>query len=137
MIRYVVGFLFNKDKSKVVLIEKNRPEWQKGYSNGVGGKIEEGETPEMAMVREFEEEAGLKIETWTSFCEIKDVNENYVVHFFYAIHEPIDDVESKTDEKLKIVNVYDLYFEQVIENLRWLIPMCLDRHHGYSTTFSI
>jgi 8-oxo-dGTP pyrophosphatase MutT (NUDIX family) len=89
------------------------------------------------MVREFEEEAGLKIETWKSFCEIKDVNENYIVYFFYDVHDSINDVDSKTDEKLKIINVHNLYFEQVIENLRWLIPMCLDKHHGYSTTFSV
>jgi 8-oxo-dGTP diphosphatase len=45
MIKYVVGFLFNEGKTKVVLIKKNRPDWQKGYFNGVGGKIEGDETP--------------------------------------------------------------------------------------------
>lgn len=35
--RYVVGFCFNSDLSQIILIEKNKPEWQKGYLNGVGG----------------------------------------------------------------------------------------------------
>lgn len=36
---YVCGFLMSYDMDKVVLIKKNRPDWQKGKWNGVGGKI--------------------------------------------------------------------------------------------------
>ncbi len=39
MERYVVGFCFNGDMSKVVLIQKNRPAWQVGKLNGVGGMV--------------------------------------------------------------------------------------------------
>ena len=38
----------------VVLTHKNRPAWQAGKLNGVGGKIELLESPVAAMVREFE-----------------------------------------------------------------------------------
>ena len=61
-IYYVVGFLFNPDMTEVVLIKKNRPDWQKGLLNGVGGKIESGEDPITAMIREFKEETGIKLE---------------------------------------------------------------------------
>ena len=54
--RYVLGFVFSLDASRVLLIWKNRPEWQKGKLNGIGGKIEEGELPIDAMKREFSEE---------------------------------------------------------------------------------
>jgi 8-oxo-dGTP pyrophosphatase MutT (NUDIX family) len=54
--RYVVGFLFSEDESRVLLVWKNRPAWQDGKLNGVGGKIEAGETPLQAMEREFKEE---------------------------------------------------------------------------------
>lgn len=54
--RYVVGFLFSEDESRVLLVLKNRPAWQEGKLNGVGGKIEAGETPLQAMEREFKEE---------------------------------------------------------------------------------
>jgi len=54
--RYVVGFLFSEDQSRVLLVWKNRPAWQNGKLNGVGGKIEAGETPLQAMEREFKEE---------------------------------------------------------------------------------
>lgn len=50
-IHYVVGFMFSSDKTLVTLIRKNRPKWMNGKLNGVGGKIEIGETPLQAMVR--------------------------------------------------------------------------------------
>ena len=39
-IKYVVGFAFNKEKTKVLLIKKTKPDWQAGQLNGIGGKIE-------------------------------------------------------------------------------------------------
>lgn len=44
MQEYVLGFAFTpkdlKGNQKVVLIEKLKPEWQKGKFNGIGGKLE-------------------------------------------------------------------------------------------------
>jgi len=59
---YVLGFVFNKSRTKVALIKKNRPEWQAGKLNGIGGKIEENEACVDAMSREFLEETGYFIE---------------------------------------------------------------------------
>ncbi len=43
----------------VLVVHKDRPAWQAGRLNLVGGKIEEGEDPFDAAVRELKEEAGL------------------------------------------------------------------------------
>jgi 8-oxo-dGTP diphosphatase len=43
----------------ILIVIKDRPEWQKDRANLVGGKIEQGETPIEAAVRELKEEAGL------------------------------------------------------------------------------
>ena len=40
MQKYSLGFVFDLPVEKVLLIEKQRPEWQKGKLNGIGGKIE-------------------------------------------------------------------------------------------------
>ena len=56
---YVVCICPRYDEFKILLIEKNRPEWQAGRINFPGGSIEEGETPEQAAVRELKEESGL------------------------------------------------------------------------------
>lgn len=45
-------------KTKVLLVEKQKPAWQKGRWNLVGGHVEEGELPLAAAIREMKEEAG-------------------------------------------------------------------------------
>ena len=35
--KWVVGFIFNSDMDHVLLINKNRPDWQIGFLNGIGG----------------------------------------------------------------------------------------------------
>jgi len=56
--RYVIGYPV-KD-GKVLLIYKKRGLGE-GLYNGVGGKVEDGESPEEAIVREAEEEIGIKV----------------------------------------------------------------------------
>lgn len=69
----VVGFMFNRKGTELVLIEKKKPDWQKGLLNGVGGKVEALETPIGAMVREFEEETGVHTEEdmWQPFAKME------------------------------------------------------------------
>lgn len=67
MKRYVLGLAFTE--SGVVMVQKNRPAWQAGKLNFVGGKLERGERPIDCMVREFLEETGVQTTTsdWTWF----------------------------------------------------------------------
>lgn len=55
---FVWSFSGYKNTAQVLLVQKNKPAWQRGRLNLVGGKIEAGETPEQAALRELEEEAG-------------------------------------------------------------------------------
>jgi 8-oxo-dGTP pyrophosphatase MutT (NUDIX family) len=148
--RYVAGFLFDKVGELVALIEKQRPDWQKFQLNGIGGKIEKQrrncmcydnacdqtnfdpcicpwETPEEAMRREFREETGVDIDTWQEYAEL--TGPTFEVYFFHAYSVKIFDVETKTDEVVKVHAISDVldtsYRYPIIENLRWLIPMAL------------
>ena len=126
---YVCGFTFSKDKRNVLLIKKNRPDWQKGLFNGLGGHIEKNETPSQAMVREFYEEAGYKTysDSWIQFIKISDpsIFHEWEVYFFFTFQE-IECCRTMTDEEIKIIPVKDLYKYKTIQNLKWLIPMALD-----------
>jgi 8-oxo-dGTP diphosphatase len=113
---FVLGYLFDS-KGNVALIEKNKPDWQKGRLNGIGGKIEKGEKPLKAMVREFKEEAGPEI-TWRQFCVIK--GDGYRLYCFTSRDEA--DISTKTDEKVGWYPVNRLP-DNMMENSVWLIPM--------------
>ncbi len=125
---YVNGFMFSEDKKKVALIKKNKPSWQKGLLNGIGGKIEKDETPQMAIVREFEEETGVKtkISDWKLFVIInKDLE--YKLYFFVAINNKIFDIKTMEEEEVGIYDTNNLPQKKLF-NLNWLIPMSLDSH---------
>lgn len=130
--RYVCGFLFMADGRPdflmdylVVLIRKSKPDWQRGLLNGVGGKIEPGESPEQAMVREFEEETGHPTSGWLSLATLSFPKA--VVHFFYMFSPRLVSVSSVTDEPVEVLRVGHLvnWREDLIPNLHWLIPMAL------------
>ncbi len=124
---YVAGFLYSPDFEKVVLIKKNKPEWQKGCWNAIGGKIEDGESPLIAMRREFIEEAGIEINDWKEFVIVQ--GDEWQVNFFMATSENFEQVESMTDEKVQVHYLRHLESLNIIPNLKWLIPMCMDEHH--------
>lgn len=126
-IRYVLGFAFSKSMRSVVLIEKKKPEWQAGLLNGIGGKLEEGESAAAAMVREFKEETGV----WTtefSWLPFEMMHfKNGVTVFCFATLLPVGQVVNTMEDE--IVDVFpvnslgELQSEVgVIPNLHWLIP---------------
>lgn len=129
---YVLGFLFNKNIDEVILILKGKPFWQKGLMNGVGGKVEDGESPYLAMCREWSEETGTPFDSWLHFCTM--LGTDFKV-FCYVGQDKnyIDPVESKfynvrrtTDETPYQVNVANLHRWSCIPNLKWLIPMAVN-----------
>lgn len=128
--QYVLGFLFDPSKKDVVLIKKLKPEWQKGRLNGVGGKIEENETPLEAMRREFKEETGVEIQEWREFLQLS--GHHFAIHAFVAFSLHAYDVKSMEKEKVKVYKVNRLNFNKTIGNLRWIIPLAIDKDNIYS-----
>ena len=126
MTGYVLGFAFDSARMRVALIEKNRPDWQLGKLNGIGGHIEQFDTtPFDAMQREFSEEAGLNISTWVHHVTMRCPD--WVVYVFYAHNVGLHALRESTDERLVNYDVENLP-PNVLPNLRWLIPLALMRH---------
>ena len=126
-VEYVVGFAFSENEKYVVLIRKQRPEWQKGALNGPGGHIEDGEGMFNAMAREFKEETGVETnpDAWTHKITIE--GNGWRVYFLSVILSDDQFVSAKTitDEMISIIPVGELFKYTMISNLRWLIPYCL------------
>ncbi len=112
MIHYVNGFLLNREKNQVVIIQKTKPEWQKGLYNGVGGKIEWDENNFAAMSREFQEETGVYIaeKHWEHYLIYKALDKSYEVNFF-ACHDKknifVPEVRTTTEEKICTVPTHE------------------------------
>jgi 8-oxo-dGTP diphosphatase len=123
--KYVAGFLFSENGAHVALIEKLKPEWQKNKFNAIGGKIEEGESALHAMSREFKEETGLDIPGWTPFCVLSGTD--FEVHFFSHFSDDVYKVKSMEAEKVAYYSVKSVTFMDTIPNLKWLVPMALEK----------
>lgn len=126
---YACGFLFSNDRTRVILIRKNRPAWQAGKLNGLGGKLEPGETPYDAMRREFREEAGVDIADWRECLTVTGDPSpadprGWRGHFFRAFGD-LEACSAQTDERLEIHSIASLP-KDTIPNLQWMIPMMLD-----------
>lgn len=119
--------MFDKNFEHVVLIKKNKPEWQAGFLNGVGGKVEEfDECPLYAMIREFKEETGKDECNWVEFCTLYEEDQFEVICFFVD-NKNIYDVRTMEKEEVVIIPVADLNKHKIVSNLSWLIPMIIDQ----------
>lgn len=132
MTDYVAGFLFSNSGAWVALIEKERPEWQRGYLNGVGGKVEEGERPDEAMAREFKEETGVDTNPsdWECFLILRG-EWGSVCFFRHFSLKKLLKVSSLTDERVAIYSMQTT--SKTLPNLRWILPLAAYTHDHYKT----
>jgi 8-oxo-dGTP diphosphatase len=132
MTEYVVGFLFSADFERVVLIRKKRPKWQRGQLNGVGGKLEDGESVYKAIARECREECGLRVSAkrWRCYLKMEGVNldnKPFRVFFMAAVGNPAK-ATATTDEAIEVVYVRDIspLRSDLVENVCWTIALAID-----------
>lgn len=93
----------------------------------LGGHIEPGESPFAAMIREFEEETGVREENWHEFGELRSDSQNWCVYWFWSVMD-LRQLRSMTDEVIEIGPVLGLCLGHLptIPNLRYLVPMALN-----------
>ena len=121
---YVLALLFTPDRRRIVLMSRTRPAWQAGRVNALGGKVAPGELPTHAARREALEEAGVDVATWQEFLVWRDPV--YVMHVVRAFDEAAASVRTAEDQEVYLAEVAELP-ENLVENLRWLVPLALDR----------
>jgi 8-oxo-dGTP diphosphatase len=133
---YVVGFMFDDYGERVILIRKNRPEWQAGKANGVGGKVEPGEMPMAAMIREFREETGVETTSsdWENFAVMR--GRDFEIAFYRGFNSKyFSAATTTTDEwiiKAFIWNLDNTAEVHPVPNVKWLVPMALTKNLRYA-----
>jgi 8-oxo-dGTP pyrophosphatase MutT (NUDIX family) len=132
MKEYVLVFAVPISKNnKVLLVLKNRPAWQAGFFNLVGGKIEEKETPLEAGIRELKEESGLSIVEQNGEKQIKLIGKicgEWGTTFCTKAVVGFEDIKPREKETEKVMWVETdkiLNSTQLLPNLRVIIPFML------------
>lgn len=128
---YVAGFLFSEDKKRVALVKKEKPDWQRGKLNAIGGKIETSDqSPLFAMVREFQEETGALVNDWRHFCDLRFRGGS--IHFFVSFGD-VEALRTMEAEEIQVHFVDQVGQLATIPNLRWLVPLALDKDRVAAT----
>ncbi|OGF27557.1 hypothetical protein A2303_01715 [Candidatus Falkowbacteria bacterium RIFOXYB2_FULL_47_14] len=103
---FSVGAVIRKD-GKYLLIDRVREPF--GFA-GLAGHVDEGETPEEALIRETEEESGLKVVSHALLFE-EEVLWNYCgagvgSHYWYLYSCEVEGKERKEDGEAKSMGWY-------------------------------
>ena len=123
---YNLGFVFTQDRSQVALIKKNRPGWQAGKLNGIGGKTNREERGCDGIVREFFEETGVQLNTW-DFEEFGYLNSpDWDVVLFRAFTDRVYDIRQTTDEEVLLIPIQNITKYKTVSNVPALITLELD-----------
>jgi len=152
MNKKTLSLLFLRKDDQILLAMKKRG-FGEGRWNGVGGKVEEGETVEQAMIRETQEEIGVTPKVYEKVADIR-FDEYFKgeptlmhVHIFVATEwegEPEESEEMKPQWFSTQHIPYDLmwaddpyWLPQVIEGKKLSADFKLDEHDtiiSHSTT---
>ena len=107
-------------------MRRTRPAWQAGRVNALGGRLLDGESAEEAARREVREECGVDVEEgeWKEVLVWDDAE--YRMHVTRAVSDRAREARTLEDQEVFLADVNALP-ANVIDNLRWLVPLALDR----------
>lgn len=134
---YVLGFVFDMYAKKVLLMKKKKPEWQKDFFNGIGGKIEvDDNNIYHAIVRECKEETGADTHylDWRHFCTMEGVDcpdgswSVFCLSTFLTSPDRKHDFSTNEAELVLWLDLSDIHvmLPRLLGNIPWLVSMALD-----------
>lgn len=126
--RFVLGLVFHSNRKQIALILKTHPPSQNGLLNGIGGKVESGESDISAMRREFLEETGVNINDWQYFSEFSHTNNVIICYTVIGDFK----IRSTTDELVSWYKISKLASLPTAPKLIVLINEALKHHHCHS-----
>ena len=133
--------------NNILLVLKDKPAWQKGRLNLVGGKVEPGETLPQAAVRELKEESGLTAMHDTDpdwggpglcgkivgvDCVVYCFNCNVVTRDYHGKEIPLKPRDGET-EKVDWYQFWQIKDDpRLMPNLRVIIPLLFMDSRGWT-----
>jgi len=123
MIKYCLGFVFDEQLKNVMLIKKEKPTWQRGQLNGLGGHIYNKEWASHAMQRTCLAESGMNIQDWTKVY-LMDFD-NCELYVFVAVAD-LSKATTMTGEEIKIMPIADFGNFKLVAHTSRLLQCALD-----------
>jgi 8-oxo-dGTP pyrophosphatase MutT (NUDIX family) len=126
------------DTQSILLVERVKEDWQKGRLNLPGGSIEPGEPPELAAVRELEEETGVRASVADTKVMGMMLCGDCIVHICLCPFRDWFNGGKQVPRQMEDQPVHYLPWRQVmhdprlIPNLRIIIPLCNSRLTGWT-----
>lgn len=141
MLRYTICFVRFKDEILLLNREKNP---NMGMWNGVGGKIEPGETHLQSVIRETFEETGIKLINPVFSGQVL-WNSNRGNDGMYVYLADLSSISEKkvvltTDEGIiswkKVDWIFDETNKGIVDNIKYYLPEMLDGNLGNEHIFT-
>ncbi|MGD1393805.1 8-oxo-dGTP diphosphatase MutT [Vibrio harveyi] len=87
-IHIVAAIIFNQDKSQIFITKRPDDKHKGGFWEFPGGKVEQGESVEQAMIRELEEEIGITVTEQSLFEHLEyDYSEKSLKFDFMTVSQ--------------------------------------------------
>ena len=118
-------------KDNQILLAMKKRGFGEGKYNGVGGKIEEGETPEEAMIRETEEEIMVTPTQYEkvgviSFDEYYKGQKGNVIFHLYVASEWIGEPKETEEMCPKWFDITEIPYDNMFPDDKYWLPLILE-----------
>jgi len=144
---YCLGFMFDEQRDLVLLIKKNKPKWQEGLYNGIGGKVQLRKDTDVYtgavtwhhdvhdtniydfrkdMAREFKEEVGIETEPYQWEHCLEMYGEWFNVFVYRCFSNDVMNYKQMEEEVPCTFILSHWNGRGCISNLSWIVPLLLD-----------
>jgi 8-oxo-dGTP diphosphatase len=129
---YVLIFILREDH--VLMLYRNKAPNQHLW-NGVGGKLEPGESPEEAAIREVKEETGLQVQhmVYKGIVTWNGQDGMYV----FLVDEMSGEIRESEEGRLEWKHLnWVMESPKVVSNIRYFLPVMLEEQTLYEHAFT-
>ena len=118
-------------KDNQILLAKKKKGFGEGLYNGVGGKLEPGETEQQAMIRECEEEINVTPTVYekvaeNNFIEYYKGQKTKLTFYLYIATEWQGTIKESPEMKPYWFNIQDIPYNQMFPDDKYWLPLVLE-----------
>ncbi len=121
---YIAAGIIRNNAQKIFITERPSGTHMAGFWEFPGGKLENGEQPQDALIRELEEEVGIIVTECELFhCVEHEFDERYVTLYFFMVSDWENEPYGKEGQKGRWVDQKDLVASEFPPANRVIIDM--------------